>query len=124
VVYARGSLTLSSSNTLGLFDTIINFTTPFLYNPAAGNLLLDVRNFSGASVTNTFFDAQTTTGDSVSRVYGAEGAPLATSGTTDSLGLITRFTYSTPNASVPEPGSLAMLLGFSVTGVRFLRRRK
>lgn len=124
VVYARGSLTLSSSNTLGLFDTIINFTTPFLYNPAAGNLLLDVRNFSGAPIQNTYFDAQTTTGDSVSRVRGTEGSPLATSGTADTLGLITRFTYSTPDASVPEPGSVAMLLGFSVTGVGILRRRK
>src|SRR5262249_54418855 len=29
------------------FEVVINFTTPFFYNPAKGNLLLDVRNSQG-----------------------------------------------------------------------------
>ena len=53
VVYA-GPLGISSSFTgpaggPKAFDIIINLTTPFFYYPSSGNLLLDVRNFSGAS---------------------------------------------------------------------------
>lgn len=127
VAYARGPLTLSSSGTLGVFDTIITFTTPFLYDPAAGNLLLDVRNFGGANRTlvgSTFFDAQSSAGDGISRVYGAEGSPNATTGTPDSLGLITQFTFAPAPMSTPEPGSVALLVGMSLSGAGFLARRK
>jgi hypothetical protein len=34
------------------FDIAINLTTPFLYDPAAGNLLLDVTNFGGGATTD------------------------------------------------------------------------
>src|SRR5438874_808260 len=47
------------------FDIVINFTTPFLYNPQQGNLLLDVRNFGGGA-SNVFDNAST---PSVSQVY-------------------------------------------------------
>src|SRR5438105_9809016 len=33
------------------FDIAVPLTRPFLYNPAAGNLLMEIRNFSGSSVT-------------------------------------------------------------------------
>src|SRR5450432_18176 len=52
VVYGPGPLALSSAFT-GLpggpknFDVAIKLTHAFLYNPAAGNLLLDVRNLGG-----------------------------------------------------------------------------
>ena len=29
------------------FDMVVNFTTPFVYNPSSGNLLLDIQDFSG-----------------------------------------------------------------------------
>jgi len=45
-VVFQGSLELSSKN-LGVFDIQIPFTTPFYYNPSKGNLLIDIRNFSG-----------------------------------------------------------------------------
>src|SRR5262249_21659069 len=53
-VVFSGSLSLSSAFTgppggPKAFDIIINLQTPFLYNPSAGNLLLDVRNFSGGT---------------------------------------------------------------------------
>src|SRR5437899_2488814 len=89
IVYARGTLALSSSFTGAGpkdFDIHIIFTTPFLYNPAAGNLLLDVRNFGAG--TTTQFDAQLTPGDSISRVY---SLGIAATGVADSDGLITQF---------------------------------
>jgi hypothetical protein len=73
------------------FDIIINLTTPFFYNPAAGNLLLDVRNFGGGKTV--FFDAQSTTGDSISTVFTkASGVNSATADWKDTAGLVTRFT--------------------------------
>ena len=56
VVY-NGALTFTTTNTLGVgtakqFDLIVNLTTPFLYNPGAGNLLLDIRNFSTKPITS------------------------------------------------------------------------
>jgi hypothetical protein len=95
-----GHWALSTANS-GQFDLILNLTTPFEYNPANGNLLMDVRNSGGGTidVLNNFFvafDAQNTAGDSTSRVYTAQsqnGVNLLT-GVRDpagSLGLVTRF---------------------------------
>jgi hypothetical protein len=125
-----GSLTLSSTNGPGpgnthVFDIVIHFDTPFLYDPAQGNLLLDVRNNSGADafVGSDFFDAVTAAGDPVSRVFGPEGDPNATVGALDTLGLIVQF--GTASTVVPEPSSLVLL---SVGGVALLggyvRRRR
>jgi PEP-CTERM motif len=105
VVFGRGPLTLSSSFTGPPdgpkdFDIIITLTTPFFYNPAHGNLLLDVRNFGGG--TTTFFDAVFQTGDGVSRVFNSD--VNSGTGNTDTEGLVTGFVI------VPEPGSAAMLL--------------
>ena len=49
----QGALTISSqvSGPAGgpkEFDIIVPLTTPFVYNPAAGNLLMDIRNYSGS----------------------------------------------------------------------------
>ena len=107
VVFARGPLTLSSAftgppNGPKDFDIIITLTTPFLYNPAMGNLLLDVRNFGGGSTCS--FDAVFTPADGVSRVFSLTGVN-ATTGSTDTLGLVTGFNI------VPEPGTAMLLAG-------------
>jgi hypothetical protein len=105
VVFARGPLMLSSGftgppNGPKDFDIIITLTTPFFYNPALGNLLLDVRNFGGGSTT--YFDAVSPPGDGVSRVF-SQNVNDPT-GVTDPAGLVTGFVI------VPEPSSVAMLL--------------
>ncbi|HEV3165876.1 MAG TPA: PEP-CTERM sorting domain-containing protein [Isosphaeraceae bacterium] len=128
----NGSLTLSSTNAAGpgnthVFDVVISFQTPFLYNPAAGNLLLDVKNISGANaaVGTNFFDAINNSGDSVSRVFGSEGSPNATSGTADSLGLIVQFEFGPSSPAVPEPTSLVLAsLGFVLVGGYGWRARR
>ncbi len=92
VVYNRGPLPLSSAGAdplTGLynFDVVITLATPFVYDPANGNLLLDVRNFGGSFATP--LDAQNIPTDSVSRVYASD--VTAASGTADSLGITTQF---------------------------------
>jgi len=113
IVFARGPLSLSSTFTGPAggpmdFDVVITLTTPFYYDPAAGNLLMDVRNFGGG--TTTVLDAESITGDSIGRVHttfdspGGVNSPNAGHG--DSQGLVTQFTYS----PVPEPGSACLVV--------------
>jgi phosphatidylinositol-3-phosphatase len=82
------------------FEIVINFSTPFYYDPGKGNLLLDVRNLQGGTEVPPIdqeMDGTSVTGDSVSRVYNYGDAGAATAGQTggvdekDSYGLITRF---------------------------------
>jgi hypothetical protein len=113
VVYT-GSLGISTSFTgpaggPKAFDIIINLTTPFFYNPSLGNLLLDVRNFSGASppicASAPCFDAldaESTLGDSVSRVWSPMGGSSFPLLGQDTGGLVTQFTV------VPEPGAFSL----------------
>jgi hypothetical protein len=120
-----GSLSLSSADTgpaggPKAFDIVINLTTPFLYNPLSGNLLLEVQNF--VEGTTTVFDAEVTSGDPVSRVYtvSVNGANDA-SGNTDTLGLVTEFL--TAQVAVPEPSSI-ILFGSAALMFAAMRRRK
>lgn len=61
------------------FDIIIPLQTPFLYNPAAGNLLVDLRNFTGsaASLLGGNGDAAT---DWSSRLGGPLNSAMGTEG--------------------------------------------
>jgi hypothetical protein len=82
------------------FEIAINLSTPFYYDPAKGNLLVDVRNTQGGTEAppgDQQMDGTTASGDSVSRVYNYGDATATTAGQTggadekDSYGLITRF---------------------------------
>jgi hypothetical protein len=93
-----GALPLSSTCTGPVagpkdFDIVINLRTPFFYNPVNGNLLMDVWNYNGGS--STYFDAVWAFGDPISRLYTFLGASAST-GQTDSAGLVTKFTIVTP----------------------------
>ncbi|MCI0665561.1 MAG: hypothetical protein L0220_31260 [Acidobacteria bacterium] len=84
----------------------IDLPTPFFYQPSAGNLLMDVRNFSGGDTT--FFDGANTFGDGISLVYAAtgdgSGSVDSTSGLLRTAGLVTRFQFTV----IPEPGTMAL----------------
>ncbi len=126
IVYNRGPLALSSANTGPAggpkdFDILINLNTPFLYNPSAGNLLLDVRNFGGGRTTT--FDAENTTGDSVSRVRSSD-VNSTTADANNSIGLVTRFTTQEV-VPAPEPGTMSlMLIGLASLGATTRKRLK
>ena len=80
------------------FDIQITLTTPFLYDPSAGNLLLDIRNIGGGTLY-TPFDAHSGLGDSTSCVYswGTDSVqdPAGYDGGIVSFGLVTQFTFGT-----------------------------
>jgi hypothetical protein len=122
VVWPRGPLALSGSggSSPNPFDVVITLTTPFLYNPANGNLLMDIQNFTG--VFTPQFDASNITGDGTSRIYNVSdaNATMASPASTDSIGMVAQFTFQ----PVPEP-SVAMLLLPAVLALsKALRRRQ
>lgn len=93
-----GSVTYNGDPTN--FEIVINFSTPFYYNPANGNLLLDVRNVQGGTEVppnDQEIDGTIASDDGLSRVfnYGDVSAPTAgqTGGVDekDTYGLVTRF---------------------------------
>ena len=122
-----GALSFAAAATDG-FDYIVNFTDGFLYDPAAGNLLLDVLIPTGTSVTGPGFflasyDAANAFNDgvySVSDIFHGD----ATTGTADTAGTITRFTGTPVAGAVPEPASWALMIGgFAAIGGAARRRR-
>ena len=123
-VVRSGSLTVSSgfapgSGNTAAFDVIIDFTNPFLYNPANGNLLLDITNSDPLNNDiGVFLDSVFEGGDSVSRLVSTEGDPTAEFGVPDSDGLVTEFIFF----AVPEPSALTLLT--AMAGGLMTRRRR
>jgi hypothetical protein len=96
------------------FDMVFNLSTPFLYNPNAGFLLMDI-NITGFDGISGALDAEAFnpngTGGPVAQVDSQDQVDLG--------GLIVRFGYTT----VPEPSALP-LFGFGLIAGWTMRRRK
>jgi hypothetical protein len=91
-------------------------TTPFLFDPGAGNLLLDVQLSGVTNDSSAPFVSQN--GD-----FGTESSRMVNGGATNtsSWGLVTTF----GTAPVPEPGSLGLcLVGLATAGGVAWRRRR
>jgi hypothetical protein len=122
IVVPRGPLSLSSTDSgpaagPKVFDIVINLAVPFFYNPAAGDLLLDVRNFSNQQPT-AFFDSHNSPDSQTVRVFATD--VTSATGTFDDFtrtGLVTRFT------TVPEANTTTLLLLF-LCGFSTRRTRK
>jgi hypothetical protein len=120
----NGALSLSSTATgpgPRPFDVIITLATPFVYDPSAGNLLLDVRNFGGGLTTQ--FDAVGPGTIGTNRVW-ANNVNDSTGLSFAEVGLVTGFTYEPagPNP-VPVPASAVLFATGGAFGLFGLRRR-
>jgi hypothetical protein len=126
-VMPRRSLFVSTSvagGTPKAFDFVITLDQPFVFDPAAGNLLIEVNNFSAEKLRDTFssghLDASESIGDGLARAWSF--LPTAPGFGTDSWALVTRFSY----ARVPEapalPLSCAVILCVALNP-RLLARR-
>ena len=100
----------------------INLATPFTYNPANGDLLLEIQVSNQALVANgsgNGYVEDDDTGAVTQRNY-CLGAWNCTTGVLDANGLVTTFSTGT---TVPEPGTL-ILLGSGIVGLGGVLRRK
>ena len=108
------------------FDYTVSFSQPFMYDPADGNLLLDVTIPSGATVSGPgfgflTFDTVNTIDDGIYSVVNISDGRAA-SGTLSTAGAITAFSVS--SAAVPEPSTwMMMVTGFGILGAAMWRRR-
>ena len=92
-----GTLRLTTANLPGpgdtrQFDILFPFTTPFLYDPAAGNLLLDLQIIS-SSGPSIGWDA--VTGNRAAGGISAGGSPTAATGEFSSPSVV-QFTFEPP----------------------------
>ncbi len=120
------SSNLGSDNTV--FETValsgkapntLTFTgTPFLYNPAQGNLLLDISVAGGSGGGTAAYKDNNGVGDAIAR-YQNFGL-----GNGDGLGLVTEFDSNVGLATTPEPASLSLLLACGLVGLLILRSRR
>ena len=105
----------------GPFDLGIAFDRAFTYDPAAGNLLLEVVKFSAdLGEDPLLLDAADDPGDGTSSLGGL--SPIAAQGALSSLGLIAQFEVN-PGGPDPIPTPTAAGLGLAL-GLASLARRR
>src|SRR5205807_9025732 len=105
-----GLVGVCSSSTPQSFTVLVSFDQAFFYNPIAGNLLLDIRNYGGPGASSPFFlDGQNVAGDSISHIQ-AFNVSSTRAGDVNSFGFVTEFVVQ----PIPEPRTWSLLvLGFA-----------
>lgn len=88
------------------FDIVVPFSSPFTYNPSAGNLLVDIEDFSGDSTAPV--DAQNSTAGSATRVV--SNSPSSPTGSMDADADVMEIVFhpaTDTNSPPPATGCVA-----------------
>jgi hypothetical protein len=109
-VVVSGAVTLSSAFTgpdgkPKDFDIIVPLNQPFTYDPAQGNLLVDIQNLSGEATS--LVDAEYCTNGAASRVE--SGSPTNFFGIPDGDAAVLQIAYAQPSSTNPPPTSPTIL---------------
>jgi hypothetical protein len=124
LVLSSGPGTLSSPGCTGQgpcpFDLVINLSTPFLYNPSQGFLLIDSQINGFSEVGTGEFDVESFSppGGPIADVFSL--TPGATTGTVELSDNVTQIGYT---LVTPEPASLVLTL-FGIGALAMLQRRR
>lgn len=107
-------------NVSGNIPSILSFTgNSFSYNPALGNLLMNVEIVGGANTFGGAYFQADGSGDDTRRYLAFNGSP---EGSTDTIGLRTEFSNV---SAIPEPESYAMMIaGLGLLGFAARRRKQ
>ena len=115
IVRGPSSLTMGGACFPGkmpqFFDLVIKFDSPFFYNSTVGNLLLDIRNYSGPNDDGSqlALDAHDLIGDSISSIFAFE-VNATSAFETRSVGFVTRFEIiPVPNLSIEQKTNALVL---------------
>lgn len=111
------SVTTSGLNVAFGGALTFNFTNPFNYNPAAGNLLLDIQLSNIGTRGDLFLDSHFETFGSTSSRAQDFGAGFA------EIGLVTEFLHA-PTTTVPEPSTYVLMSAGLVIIATVSRRRR
>jgi hypothetical protein len=113
---------VSPKGSLRPFEIVIPLETPFLYDPGAGDLLLDLRIIDNPNSAEVKFIDSLTIPATLARVFCDSFTTCSVAdsgGNIDGAFLITRFTF------VPEPGSgLASAIAILALGIASRRRER
>ena len=122
-----GLATFLTTTTAGVgagFTTLsFNGSTAYVYNPASGNLLLDIVVTNQANVTSASYDFANgmdadDTGAVTSRAFQIGGSTAA-----DNTGLVTTFNTSIVSTQTPEPTTFALIGGGLLAFFGWKRRK-
>jgi len=93
-------------------------TTPFLYNPADGNLLLNISVANGTGGSSAAYQDSEGSGTGIARYQNF--------GLTNGVGygLVTEFDSNVAMATTPEPGTLSLVVCLGLVGLLVQRLRR
>jgi hypothetical protein len=101
------------------FDIVIPLQAPFVYDPSLGNLLVELKNFTGLS-TGNFVDFSNDATDNASRMWASSSLDASVAEATDSYADILQLIYEParmdgPAKIVSQPQDQMALAGGSIT---------
>lgn len=107
--------TVLTNGTTG-FDISVPLQTPFVYDSSKGNLLVDVRNFSGGTA-NLYDNSMSSSSDAVSRIFSSDANAINASAY-DTGGGAMQLTYNAtppPLIIVDQPSSQTISINMDAT---------